>query len=63
MRPLVLLMAIVAAALVLRLCDLGGESLWLDEGVAIRIASLPLQGTIAATASDVHPPLFRSLLH
>jgi len=56
-------LAILLAALALRLADLGGESLWLDEGVAIRMASLPLQGTIAATAADVHPPLFRSLLH
>ena len=63
MRPGVALLLILAAALALRLADLGGESLWLDEGVAIRMASMPLQGTIAATASDVHPPLFRSLLH
>ena len=57
------LIAILAAALALRLTDLGGESLWLDEGVAIRMASLPLHETIAATAADVHPPLYRSLLH
>jgi len=57
------LIAILAAALALRLADLGGESLWLDEGVAIRMASLPLHDTVAATAADVHPPLYRSLLH
>jgi uncharacterized membrane protein len=56
-------LVILLAALALRFADLGGESLWLDEGVAIRMASLPMQGTIAATAADVHPPLFRSLLH
>lgn len=57
------LIAILAAALALRLADVGGESLWLDEGVAIRMASLPLHETVAATAADVHPPLYRSLLH
>jgi mannosyltransferase len=63
LRPWVVFLAILAAALALRLADLGSESLWLDEGVAIRMASLPLQGTIAATASDVHPPLYRATLH
>ena len=58
-----MLIAVVAAGLALRLFDLGGESLWLDEGVAIRIASLPLAETVTATAADVHPPLYRSLLH
>jgi uncharacterized membrane protein len=63
LRPAVVLIAIVAVAVALRLFDLGGESIWLDEGVAIRLASLPLHQTVAATAADVHPPLFRSLLH
>jgi hypothetical protein len=63
LRPRAVLVAVVAAALALRLFDLGGESLWLDEGVAVRLASLPLQQTLAGTAADVHPPLFRSLLH
>jgi mannosyltransferase len=63
LRPRAALIAVVAVALALRLFDLGSESLWLDEGVAVRLASLPLPETIAATAADVHPPLFRSLLH
>ena len=63
MKPRAILIVVVAAALALRLLGLGRESLWLDEGVAIRIASLPLQQTLAATAADVHPPLFRALLH
>lgn len=63
MRPTTVLIAIVAAGLALRLFDLGGESLWLDEGIAIRIASMPLAETVTATVGDVHPPLYRSLLH
>ena len=63
MRPGAVLVAVVGVALALRLFDLGGESLWLDEGVAVRLASLPMHQTVAATAADVHPPLFRSLLH
>jgi 4-amino-4-deoxy-L-arabinose transferase-like glycosyltransferase len=63
LRPGAVLIAVVAAALALRLFDLGGESLWLDEGVAVRMASLPMQQTLAATAADVHPPLYRALLH
>jgi hypothetical protein len=63
LRPRAILVVVVAVALALRLFGLGRESLWLDEGVAIRMASLPLRQTIAATAADVHPPLFRALLH
>ena len=63
MRPGAVLIGVVAVALALRLLDLGGESLWLDEGVAVRLASLPMHQTVAATAADVHPPLFRSLLN
>ena len=63
MKPRAILIAVVAVPLALRLFQLGRESLWLDEGVAVRMASLSLRQTVAATAADVHPPLFRSLLH
>jgi mannosyltransferase len=63
LRPRAILIAVVAAALALRWFDLGGESLWLDEGVAVRLASLPVHQTVAATAAGLHPPLFFSLLH
>jgi len=63
LKPRAILIAVVAVPLALRLFQLGRESLWLDEGVAVRMASLSLRQTVAATAADVHPPLFRSLLH
>ncbi len=55
--------AILVLALALRLFHLGTESLWLDEGVSVRIARLPLADLIRAASSDVHPPLYYLLLH
>jgi len=59
--PLVLLLAL--GALALRVYDLAGESVWLDEGYSIRMARLSLRGIFLSTQNDIHPPLYYLLLH
>src|SRR3990172_8957004 len=46
------------SALAVRLFHLGSESLWYDEAFSAHLAALPLPRLIAATAGDVHPPLW-----
>src|SRR5690242_9026621 len=46
------------AALLIRLATLSSESLWYDEAFTGIIARLSLPQMIAATANDVHPPLY-----
>jgi uncharacterized membrane protein len=43
--------------------DLGGESLWLDEGISIYRAHLPVIDSIRQILWDNHPPLYFTLLH
>lgn len=51
-------------ATLLRLYDLGSESLWLDEGYSVRIAGLSLLNMLKETATqDLNPPLYYLLLH
>lgn len=50
------------AAAALRLIALGTAPLWYDEAGAVWMASLPIARLIAATAGDVHPPLFFLIL-
>jgi uncharacterized membrane protein len=54
---------LIALALVLRIYNLGTESIWIDESVSIRQASLPFMDMIAATARDNYPPLHNVVLH
>jgi len=54
---------VLAAGLFLRLYDLAGESLWLDEGFSIRIAKMSLIGIVFELIHDVHPPLYFFILH
>ena len=49
--------------LALRLYDLGGESLWLDEGLSLAKGGLPLGELLAYARSEYHPPLYLILLH
>jgi 4-amino-4-deoxy-L-arabinose transferase-like glycosyltransferase len=55
---------LTAAALALRLVDLGRESFWLDEAGRAAIAARPLS-TIPAAVSviELSPPLYHLLLH
>jgi len=48
--------------LVLRLQTITEASLWYDEFYSLVLASSPLQGLLATTAADVHPPLYYLLL-
>lgn len=55
--------ALTALALLLRLYDLGSESIWLDEGASIRSGSLPVSTILTQPGSAAHPPLYRLVLH
>lgn len=55
--------AVLALAAGLRLVALDGQPLWWDEGWSVYFASLPLGRMLAATALDIHPPLYYALLH
>ncbi|HYM81321.1 MAG TPA: glycosyltransferase family 39 protein [Candidatus Limnocylindria bacterium] len=57
------LAAILLLALALRVVDLGGESVWIDEGFSIRLARMPLPELLPAASHDIHPPLYYFLLH
>lgn len=51
-----------ALAALLRLFQLGKAAFWYDEGVTVVFARLPFFNMVAATAGDVHPPLYYSLI-
>jgi mannosyltransferase len=64
------IVAVVVLALVLRLINLAGRSLWYDEAFAVLYSEKPLAtmlyGTITqveGAAADVHPLFFYSTLH
>jgi 4-amino-4-deoxy-L-arabinose transferase-like glycosyltransferase len=54
---------IVIAGLILRLYDLDGESIWVDEGQTIYLSSHDLPQVIEESSNDNHPPLYTILLH
>jgi uncharacterized membrane protein len=59
-----LLILILAFAVIVRIINLGAESLWLDEASSVALAHLPLAGIIDLVArEDVHPPLYYLILH
>lgn len=58
-----LLAGILCLGLALRIYDLTGESLWLDEGYSLLLAGLDVKNIIHITSTDVHPPLYYLLLH
>lgn len=60
---LLALAGILALAAALRFAGLGSESLWLDEGYSVRVASGSLREVIAGASGDIHPPLYYLLLH
>ena len=47
----------------LRIYQLGSESLWRDEISSATVAQLPLAQIVENRSSDVHPPLYYFLLH
>lgn len=59
-----ILLLILSLGTVVRLVNLGSDSIWLDEAYSIQFARLPVPQLLAETAaSDVHPPLYYLLLH
>ncbi len=50
------------ASLLVRLIG-SGQSFWLDEGISIVLAKLPLDDLFIALRENFHPPLFYLLLH
>lgn len=59
-----ILLLILSLGAVLRIVNLGSDSIWLDEAYSVQFAHLPLPQLLDETArSDVHPPLYYILLH
>jgi len=50
-------------AFVLRVFQLGAQSLWYDEGFSAWLSAQPLDQITVRTAADIHPPLYYYLLH
>ncbi|MGB8646394.1 MAG: hypothetical protein WCF84_14240, partial [Anaerolineae bacterium] len=50
--------AILAFALVLRLIRLDFQPLWWDEGYSVFFATRDFLTMLARTAVDIHPPLY-----
>jgi uncharacterized membrane protein len=57
------LLALTIVGLLLRLHNLDRESLWLDEGASIRIASLDLIQIPGESARETYPSIYIFLLH
>jgi hypothetical protein len=57
-----LLLAGLWVAFALRVCRLGDQNIWWDEGLAIWAVRHSFVGTTLWTAGDVHPPLYFWLL-
>ncbi len=55
--------AILAVGLALRLFHLGVQSLWYDEGYSVYLAGKSLAQLTWETANDIQPPLYYYLLH
>ena len=60
-NKLIVLLAILSIGLFLRIYDLGGESIWLDERESVRFASLNLSDIFFL--SERNPPLYNIILH
>ena len=49
-------------AFALRLYRLDGQSIWVDEGISLHLATSSLAEIIANRAANIHPPLYFFLL-
>jgi len=56
------LLAIIALGILLRIYDLSGESMWLDETVSVRLAHKGFSAIVKNRAANFHPPLYFLLL-
>lgn len=57
------LILIVVAGALLRIYELGTESVWLDEAFSIKLSHYAPAAIIEETSKDVHPPLYYFALH
>jgi len=58
-----ILVGILLLAYILRLAGLTSESLWIDEGYSLALASHNVRDIVRGAAADQHPPLYYLLLH
>src|SRR5947209_2124402 len=58
-----LLLLLCLFAFVLRVFQLGAQSLWYDEGFSAWLSMQSLDQITVRTAADIHPPLYYYLLH
>lgn len=62
-RPFLALVGVViAAAVAVRIARLGTQSYWIDEVFSVRTSSGSLGSLSAASATEIHPPLYAVLL-
>jgi mannosyltransferase len=61
-RSGLLLLSLIAIALSLRLLNLGGKSLWLDEAFSVVVAERPSLATLQ-NVDGFNPPLYFTFLH
>lgn len=62
-RELQLILAVTFLGAILRIYQLGTESVWLDEATTYLMSSNTLYGIYETTKSDVHPPLYYFVVH
>ncbi len=55
-------LGLVALALAVRLYRIDAHGIWFDEAHSLHMAQLSLVDMVAATAKDIHPPLYYLLL-
>jgi mannosyltransferase len=60
---LIFLSSALLLALVLRLYNLGADSIWLDEAISYDQVKLPFEAMIAELTTDVHPPVYYVILN
>jgi uncharacterized membrane protein len=58
-----LVASIVLLSYGLRVSGLTSESLWIDEGYSLALATHSVKEIVQGTAADQHPPLYYMLLH
>ncbi len=57
------LILIIFIGSLIRVADLSGESIWVDEGRAMALAKMSVNDIITQNAQDNHPPLYYIFLH
>ncbi|MEX0865235.1 MAG: glycosyltransferase family 39 protein [Acidimicrobiia bacterium] len=63
-RAWIVILVVFIAALSLRLVDIGGRSLWVDEGATAVISQLDIDQLLASEDADrEHPPGYYTLIH